>query len=124
MKEGLTPEHFQYCVAHHMEDTQYPQTPAERLDAFRKEAQELSQAMFLDIYGEQNPEHVKEEVGDVLFNLVGIMNMYGLSFEDVAAATLQKVMTRYNGDIREKLEQEGFNGHDACYQEAKRRAKI
>lgn len=64
--------------------------------------------------------HITQELGDVLIVLLDICNRQGVTLQQAFEAAMTKNMIRYNGVIRQGLEQEGYYGWEA-YQEAKRR---
>ena len=121
IQQEIDPEHFQYCVEHHVQDCGFETELQDRNMVFREEAMELYRAIHMDVYKEKDKDHVVEEMGDTLFTLFSLMNAYGVSFEECANNVLQKNLNRYNSKIAEQLRDEGIPESD-LYKEAKRRS--
>lgn len=115
MKE-ITPDHFQYCVEHHIKDCEFPSDTQTRVSIFLGEVQEMVQVIEQD----HSRDHVVEEIGDTLFTLFGIMNLHGISFDECANNVLTKNMNRYNGAIKANLRAEGVP-ENRLYKVAKQR---
>lgn len=70
------------------------------------EAGEVAQLVERDVFGRdrhgpQDPEHLKLELGDVLWYLAAIAGSVGMSLQEVAEANIAKLQRRYPEKVAE-----------------------
>ncbi|ASJ06981.1 MazG nucleotide pyrophosphohydrolase domain-containing protein [Thermococcus pacificus] len=70
--------------------------PFEMLAALVEEVGELADELLKveGVKGERSPEHLKEELGDVLFALTCIANYYGVDILEALAESVEKYRIR------------------------------
>ena len=69
----------------------------ELADVVKKEVIYDDMSQFIEKYGMSVKAKIIDEAGDVLWQFVNVLNMYGVELEDLFDANYIKLMSRHNG---------------------------
>ncbi len=88
----------------------------EKLEEVTTKAKEEVNEFIETLNREESSEHIREELGDLLFSIVNVARFVGISAEDALTRTNQKFISRFQY-IERKLEEQGTSPDEATLEQ-------